>query len=201
MGGQTRGVSEKQHETFEGDASLNEVQQQQLILCDLAHEVAQRDLVLKYKKMSIAHIIRQASDLQSSQSLDVYNSTSSMLQHCRRWSDRAIDLYTQINRTLTEQRGGKPPSHRQCTQWRDSRGKRPFLVEHEYPLQIIRHHILEDQFHTTDIFNWIQQYGAATVILHEEDPPLITCVREHEAKDRYKHIRTRTHPHFSPKDD
>jgi len=174
---------------------MNEVEQQVWEWCSIARYAADTSLIHKYKLTALDRAVRGASDIATAQNLTVFNSTQSILQHCRRWSDKAIKEYYRAYEVLTHERGGKPPTHRQTTQFREN-GKRPWIVEHPYPIKIIKDNIIAG-YSTQQIYDWIWEYGTSVILLREEDPKMTTCKTVEEAHSRYDHIKILDHPHFS----
>ena len=174
---------------------MNEVEQQVYEHCRLAHHINLSQLQNKYKLNVIDKCLRGASDVATANNLTVSNWTGSILQWCQRWSERALDQYWEAQRVLTSEREGKPPTHRQVTFYRLPNGKRPWIVEHQYPFKIIKEHVQAGA--TVDfIYDWIWEYGRATILLKEEDPDLLYCKTEEEAHGRYDHVKIVHHPHF-----
>lgn len=155
-------------------------------LCNLARICSDAPILQKHRRTMVDTAIRAASNIITAETLSVYNSTASILQWCPWWSERALDLYQQL-------RSGK--THRQTAHIRIN-GKRPWTVEHPYPVNIIKHRIYNGAS-TVEIVDWMLQYGRAVVILHEENKSLVqSCKTEAEAHNRYENIRIVRHPVF-----
>lgn len=155
-------------------------------LCSLAKTCSDAPLEQKHRRTLVDAALRASSNIITAESTAVYNSTASILQWGVWWSERALYLYNQL-------RGSK--SHRQTAHIRIN-GKRPWTVEHRYPLNIIKHEIYNGA--SVDyIVDWMMCYGAATVILHEENKILLrSCKTLQEAQHRYENIVIVRHPHF-----
>jgi hypothetical protein len=166
-----------------------ESQQQIYELCTLAKLCSDAPILQKHRRTMVDTAIRAASNIVTAESTAVYNSTASILQWCPWWSERALHLYYQL-------RSGK--THRQTSHIRID-GKRPWTVEHEYPLNIIKHEIYNGAS-VEYIVNWMNTYGRAVVILHEENRLLLqSCKTLEEANNRYANIVIVRHPHFEVK--
>lgn len=153
----------------------------------------------KFKYNIIDRSLRGASDIISAESTSVVNNTASVLQWTKWWSDGALQVYWQIRDELTEQRKGKPPTHRQITQWRDPQRKRPFTVEHEYPILIPKKGVLDDGWTEAELQDWMFQYGRATIITQAENARLLNHTADMQiARKRYvdASITICDHPHF-----
>ena len=172
-------------------------QDQALVFLDYAHSVANNTTLLqKYKKSLLDTLLRRASDIISSEDIKVHNNTASNIQHCKRWSKAAVEQYYAERDRLTEQRNGRPPTHRQLCELRDENGKRLWLCEHRYPLLIPKTKLLEG-CSFEEISNWMFEYGYCTIIKREEDANLLlTTLDESVAKERYKNagITITIHP-------
>ena len=158
-------------------------------LCNLAKICNDAPILQKHRRTMVDAAIRAASNIVTAESISVYNSTDSILQWGVWWSERALHLYQQIKGHRT---------HRQTTNIRID-GKRPWTVEHEYPVNIIKHHIYNGYL-TDEIVSWMLRYGRAVVVLHEENKLLMqSCKTETEAQHRYENISIVRHPHFEKK--
>lgn len=155
-------------------------------LCNLARICSDAPILQKHRRTMVDTAIRAASNIVTAESTAVYNSTASILQWCPWWSERALDLYHQLKGHRT---------HRQTSHIRIN-GKRPWTVEHRYPLNIIKHEIYNGA--SVDyIVDWMMRYGAATVVLHEENKSLLqSCKTLQEAQHRYENITIVRHPYF-----
>lgn len=163
-----------------------EAQHQIVTLCSLAKLCSDAPLEQKHRRTLVDTALRAASNIITAESTAVYNSTASILQWGVWWSEAALNLYNQL-------RGGK--SHRQTAHIRIN-GKRPWTVEHRYPLNIIKHEIYSGA-DVEYIVDWMMRYGAATVVLHEENKSLLqSCKTLEEAHNRYENIVIVRHPHF-----
>ena len=153
----------------------------------------------KFAYNLVDRALRAASDVLSAECVNVVNNTASVIQWTTQWSEAAMDEYARIDALLTEKRGGKPPTHRQITQWRDCRGKRPFTVEHEYPILIPKKGVLDDKWTEEQLNVWMWKYGRATIITHPENDRLLNHKADMQiASKRYKtaNINVLNHPNF-----
>ncbi len=161
-------------------------QDQIYALCELARICSDAPILQKHRRTMVDTAIRAASNIVTAECTAVYNSTASILQWCPWWSERALQLYQQLKGHRT---------HRQTSHIRIN-GKRPWTVEHEYPVNIIKHRI-NNGASTDEIVSWMNKYGRAVVILHEENKLLLqSCKTETEAQHRYENITIVRHPHF-----
>jgi hypothetical protein len=168
-------------------------------LVHIAHYSTQINLNRKFAYNIVDRALRAASDILSAESLNVVNNTASVIQWTKWWSDQALHQYWQIKDRLTELRNGKPPTHRQITQWRDALGKRPFTVEHEYPILIPKKGVLDDKWTEQQLKDWMFQYGRATIITQEENARLLSHTADMQiARKRYSDAKITIcdHPHF-----
>ena len=153
----------------------------------------------KFAYNLVDRALRAASDILSARCVNVVNNTASVLQWTVQWSEAAYDKYQQINKRLTEKRDGKPPTHRQITQWRDAYSKRPFTVEHEYPILIPKKGVLDDRWTEQELKDWMWKYGRATIITHPENDRLLNHTADMQiARKRYSDAKIIicNHPHF-----
>ena len=168
-------------------------------LIHLAWYSAQLPINRKFAYNMVDKALRSASDVLSAECDNVVNNTMSMIQWCRQWSHDALDCYWTIKDELTELRGGKPPTHRQICNYRDEAGKRPFTVEHEYPILIPKKGVLDDHWTEDELRDWMWQYGRATIITQAENARLLNHTEVMEvAQKRYSDasIVICQHPHF-----
>ena len=169
-------------------------------LIHVAHYCTTLQMNRKFAYNLVDRSLRAASDILSAQCTNVVNNTASVIQWTTQWSEEAMIEYDRIKAQLTERRGGKPPTHRQITQWRDVRGKRPFTVEHEYPILIPKKGVLDDKWTENELNEWMWKYGRATIITHPENARLLNHTDCMEiASKRYKtaNIKTLKHPTFA----
>jgi len=169
------------------------------VLIHSAWYCAQLPCNRKFAYNLVDRALRSASDVLSSECDNVVNNTMSVIQWCRAWSEAALHEYSQIQTTLTEERAGKPPTHRQICNWRTRSGKRPFTVEHEYPILIPKKGVLDNGWTEDALRDWMWKYGAATIITQEENARLLNHTEDMSiASRRYEdaHIKRRRHPHF-----
>lgn len=172
-------------------------------LIHIAWYSTQISLNRKFAYNIVDKALRGASDIISSECLNVVNNTMSVIQWCRQWSHDALDEYWTIRDILTEERGGKPPTHRQICNWRNYAGKRPFTVEHEYPILIPKKGVLDDGWTETNLRDWMYQYGRATIITQVENARLLNHTADMQiAAKRYATggIIICQHPHFGDTD-
>lgn len=168
-------------------------------LIHLAWYSTQLNLNRKFAYNIVDRALRAASDILSAECDNVVNNTMSVIQWCRQWSEAALHQYTHINSILTEQREGKPPTHRQICNWRDSSGKRPFTVEHEYPILIPKKGVLDLNWTEETLRDWMWQYGRATIITQAENQRLLNHTDDQGiAAKRYSEggVVICQHPHF-----
>jgi len=169
-------------------------------LVHIAYYSTQISLDRKFAYNIVDRALRAASDIISSECLNVVNNTMSVIQWCKQWSDQALHEYWQIRDILTEERGGNPQTHRQICNWRDSNRKRPFTVEHEYPILIPKKGVLDDGWTETELRDWMYQFGRATIITHAENSRLLSHTADQQiAAKRYStaKILICQHPHFT----
>ena len=168
-------------------------------LIHLAWYSTQLNCNRKFAYNMVDKALRSASDVLSCECDNVVNNTMSVIQWCRQWSCNALDEYWKIRDILTEQREGKPPTHRQICNWRDEHGKRPFTVEHEYPILIPKKGVLDDKWTETRLNEWMWQYGRATIITQAENARLLNHTADQAiAAKRYINggVVICQHPHF-----
>ena len=168
-------------------------------LVHIAHYSTQINLNRKFAYNIVDRALRAASDILSAESLNVVNNTASVIQWCRQWSDQALHEYWTIRDELTETRNGKPPTHRQICNYRDINRKRPFTVEHEYPVLIPKKGILDDGWTEDQLRDWMYKYGRATIITQAENARLLNHTADQQiAAKRYStaKILICQHPHF-----
>jgi len=169
-------------------------------LIHVAHYTGTLGMNRKFAYNLVDRALRAASDVLSAQCINVVNNTASVIQWTVQWSEAAFDEYQRIDALLTEERSGKPPTHRQITQWRDASNKRPFTVEHEYPILIPKKGVLDDRWTEEELTVWMWKYGRATIITHPENARLLNHTDCMEiASKRYKtaNIKTLKHPTFA----
>lgn len=169
-------------------------------LIHLAWYSAQAPVLRKFAYNMTDRALRSASDVLSAECQNVVNNTMSVIQWCRQWSEAALHQYAHINRILTEERQGKPPTHRQICQWRDEHGKRPFTVEHEYPILIPKKGVLDRGWTEEMLRDWMWEFGRATIITQAENQRLLAHTEDqHVAAKRYSDggVVICQHPHFS----
>lgn len=169
-------------------------------LIHIAYYSTQINLNRKFAYNIVDKALRSASDIISAECLNVVNNTMSVIQWCKQWSDQALHEYWQIKDILTEERGGKPPTHRQICNYRDLNRKRPFTVEHEYPILIPKRGVLDDHWTEDQLRDWMWRYGRATIITHAENDRLLNHTADQQiAAKRYKtaNIVICKHPHFT----
>jgi hypothetical protein len=168
-------------------------------LVHIAYYSTQISLDRKFAYNIVDRALRAASDIISAECLNVVNNTMSVIQWCRQWSDQALHEYWTIRDVLTEERAGKPPTHRQICNYRDTARKRPFTVEHEYPILIPKKGVLDDQWTETELRDWMYQFGRATIITQAENQRLLNHTADMQiAAKRYStaSIIICQHPHF-----
>jgi len=174
-------------------------------LIHLAWYCAHAPVLRKFAYNMVDRSLRSASDVLSAECQNVVNNTMSVIQWCRWWSHDALDEYWTIRDRLTEERAGKPPTHRQICQWRDANGKRPFTVEHEYPILIPKKGVLDRGWTEAELRDWMWQYGRATIITHAENQRLLAHTEDQAiAAKRYSEggVVVCQHPHFvEPRDE
>ena len=175
--------------------SNNAMDEQIYEWCRLAHVAQNSSLLHKYSRTIIDSCIRGASNIETCGSTSVHCNTSSILQWGRWWSESALQHYNAVREQLTVTRKGKPPTHLQITNYREN-GKRPWTVEHRYPLNIIKQRVYAGAS-VEEIYTWIKAYGVAVIILHTENATLQSYTKtEKEAQDRYQNITILQHPNF-----
>jgi len=168
-------------------------------LIHLAWYSTQLNLNRKFAYNMVDKALRSASDVLSCECENVVNNTMSVIQWCHQWSHNALDQYWAIKDKLTHERKGKPPTHRQICNWRDALGKRPFTVEHEFPILIPKKGVLDNQWTEDQLRTWMWQYGRATIITQAENARLLNHTDDMQvAKTRYKSggVVICSHPHF-----
>lgn len=167
-------------------------------LLHVAHYCTTLQMNRKFAYNLVDRSLRAASDVLSAQCTNVVNNTASVLQWTTQWSEEAITEYDRIKGELTERRAGKPPTHRQITQWRDIRGKRPFTVEHEYPILIPKKGVLDDHWTEQELKDWMWKYGKATIITHPENDRLLNHTADMQiAAKRYSTAGIKTVHHYN----
>lgn len=165
---------------------------------DIAYSCMHTPLLPKYQYHVLDRCLRGASDIISCQSTQVHSNTASLIQWCKHWSEAAIIKYSEINETLTETRGGKPPTHRQICNARDASGKRWFTCEHEYPIVIPKKGVRDGGWSLRRLRNWMWTYSQVTIILNEENDRLLPFTEDMKlAAKRYSDagIVVAKHPH------
>lgn len=173
-----------------------------LSLLHIAYYTSQQPLNRKFAYNIIDRTLRGASDILSSESTSVVNNTASVLQWCKQWSEQAVSVYFTVEQMLTEQRGGKPPTHRQITQAKNNNNKRYWTVEHEYPILIPKTGILDNNWTEAQLVDWMFEYGKATIITQEENARLISHTKDMSlAEKRYSNagVLIVQHPYFETK--
>jgi len=172
-------------------------------LIHIAHYTCQLGLNRKFSYNMVDKALRSASDILSAECDNVVNNTMSVIQWCRQWSDEALHRYDLVKDQLTEQRGGKPPTHRQICNARDEHRKRWWTVEHEYPILIPKRGVLDDAWSEATLRNWMWEYGRATIITQTENARLLNHTADMQiARQRYSsaNIQICRHPHFTNTD-
>lgn len=154
-------------------------------LAQICRNISDSPIEHRYRRSLVDAAVRAASTIVSTGGTKAFCSTGSILQWNRFWSDEAIDLYYNLKGSKT---------HRQTVHVRID-GRRPWTLEHRYPLNIIKHEIY-DGASPQAIVDWMIQYGYSVVILHSQQPELQSCKTLEAAKDRYANISFKVHPHF-----
>ncbi len=168
-------------------------------LLHLAWYSNQLEINRKYSYNMVDKALRSASDVLSAECTNVVNNTASVLQWCKWWSHDALDTYWTVKESLTEQRGGKPPTHRQVTQARDEQGKRWWTVEHQYPILIPKCGIVDEAWSESYLIDWMMEFGKATIVTQPENSRLTNHTKSmEEAATRYSdaNIHICRHPQF-----
>ena len=78
--------------------------------------------------------------------------------------------------------------------------RRPFTVEHEYPILIPKKGVLDDHWTENELNDWMWKYGRATIITHPENDRLLNHTADMQiASKRYSvaGIKTVYHPNFN----
>ena len=172
--------------------------QQAYTWIEIAHSCTLTPLLPKYQYHVIDRCLRGASDIISAESTSVHSNTASLIQWCKQWSSEALFKYQMFKDELTEQRGGKPPTHRQVCNARDERGKRWFTCEHEYPIIIPKKGVRDHGWSLQQLRDWMWQYSKVTIILHSENDKLLPWTEDMSiAAKRYENagIVVCEHPH------
>lgn len=168
-------------------------EQQAYVYFQIAFHTSRSPLETKYRKSIIDKLLRGGSDLLSSRNLNCVANTSSAIQWYCWWSERAIEEYNLQMQLKTEQRGGKPPTHKQVCDSRQ-RDRRCFTVEHQYPIAIPKQGLI-DGWTLQQLTDWMWEYGTGTIITHEENRSLTNWTLDmKEAQQRYHDIVRQVHP-------
>ena len=176
-------------------------EQQAQCYLHVAWYAAQTPLDRKYAYNIVDRALRGASDIISCECTAVVNNTASVLQWCVHWSHDALDTYWIVQEQLTEQREGKPPTHRQITQARDDAGKRWWTVEHQYPILIPNTGLLDEGWSQAHLIDWMMRYGKATIVTQRENARLTNhtkCMEEASSRYDSASITVCRHPQFEP---
>ena len=99
----------------------------------------------------------------------VNSNTASLIQWCRQWSAEAVFIYNQVAADMTIARNGKPPTHRQVCDARDSNGKRWFTAEHEFPLTIVKKGVRDHAWTLEQARLWLWDYSVVTIVTENKD--------------------------------
>ena len=166
---------------------MNEWKEQANEWIRIAYSAKTSQLLPKYQYHILDRCLRGASDIISCESTSVHSNTSSLIQWCKLWSDKALHQYYQVRDELTEQRLGKPPTHRQICNARDSTNKRWFTCEHEYPLVIPKKGVRDQDWTMQQLSDWMWTYSKVTIILNSENDRLLSWTEDMDiASKRYE---------------
>ena len=162
---------------------MEEWKQQVDVILEIIIEIGSKKLEKKYKMYMMDKMLRIVSDIISSESL-VTASTYTNLRTCRRWSKGAVNLYNTIKEEITSTSG--QPVNRSMVIKQKINGKHIFVVEHEYPLLIPKTGVLEKNWDTKTLREWMYNFSKITVITKEEDLKLTkTSIDMETASKRY----------------
>jgi hypothetical protein len=170
---------------------------------DIAWSCMLTPLLPKYQYHVLDRCLRGASDIISCETTAVHSNTASLIQWCKTWSSEALFKYQDIKDELTEERNGKPPTHRQICNARDDRNKRWFTCEHEYPIIIPKKGVRDYGWTRSQLRDWMWRYSRVTIILNSENDKLLPFTEDMElASKRYEdaNIIICEHPHHLQKD-
>jgi hypothetical protein len=174
---------------------------------NIAYSCMETPLLPKYQYHVLDRCLRGASDIISCETTAVHSNTASLIQWCKMWSSEALFKYQELKDEMTEERQGKPPTHRQICNSRIPNRKginsRWFTCEHEYPMIIPKKGVRDHGWTLEKLREWMWTYSKVTIILNSENDRLLPFTEDMElAAKRYEDagIVICEHPYHLEKD-
>ena len=148
-------------------------------LCSLVFELQHKDIPNKTKNSIVDRYCRTISDYLGCEKTDVTHSSYFILKNCKLWSTEAIKLYKKMDGNHAARCSSK------------KQGGTKFIVEHEFPLGIVKKKVQNKEFKTVkSVVAYMKQYALPVIVTVEEDERLRVLQRTaetlKEAEDRYK---------------
>ena len=171
---------------------------------EIGYSCVNTPLLPKYQYHILDRCFRGASDIISCETTAVNSNTASLIQWCRQWSAEAVFIYNQVAADMTIARNGKPPTHRQVCDARDSNGKRWFTAEHEFPLTIVKKGVRDHAWTLEQARLWLWDYSVVTIVTQAENKRLLPWTDDMDtAANRYADAKIvkQIHPRYGDADE
>lgn len=148
-------------------------------ICELIFRLQFSGVPNKTKNSIVDRYCRTVSDYLGCEKTDVTHSTYFILKNCKMWSVEAIKLYKKMEGNHAARCSSK------------KQGGTKFIVEHEYPLGIVKKKVQNKEFKTVSaVVKYMRAYAIPVIVTVDEDERLRVLQRTaetlKEAEDRYK---------------
>ena len=125
------------------------------------YDIQFQDIPNATKNPCVDRDCRIISDYLGTEKLKVTHSTYFILKNCKMWSESAITLY----KTLKGNHADRCSSKKQ--------GGTMFIVEHEYPLGVVKKMVQEKKFKTPEaVVTYMKKYALPVIVTVDEDERL-----------------------------
>lgn len=152
-------------------------------LCTLIYELQFKDSIPVTTKNSLTdRYCRTISDYLGCEKASVTHSTYYILKNCKLWSVEAIKLYKKMQGNHNARCSSK------------KQGGTKFIVEHEYPLGVVKKLVQGKKFKSVDaVVKYMKKYALPIIVTYDEDERLRVQQRTaetlEEAEGRYKRAK------------